>query len=103
MDEVTRSVRFRGTSQDLSRRPLLWTVLCELARGRGARDDRALVAHVWAGEAILPTAAQNRLRVAVHELRALGLSDAIGRSGGRYVLRAEVESSGRQPPPRIEP
>ena len=103
MDEVTRIVRFRGTSQDLSRRPLLWTVLCELARGRGARDDRALVAHVWAGEAILPTAAQNRLRVAVHELRALGLSDAIGRSGGRYVLRAEVESSGRQPPPRIEP
>ncbi|MCA9586419.1 MAG: hypothetical protein KC657_13770 [Myxococcales bacterium] len=50
----------------------------------------ALIAAAWPGERISRDAAMNRLRVALSELRKMGLGDVIARDAGGYRLRTEV-------------
>ncbi len=51
-----------------------------------ALDVRALVACGWPGERIDPSAAKNRVHVALSTLRALGLGAALVRRDGGYAL-----------------
>jgi hypothetical protein len=55
------------------------------APGRGV-PLAALQEAGWPGERILPHAAQNRIYVAMNQLRKLGLKDALRRSGEGYFL-----------------
>lgn len=68
-----------GPAVDCTRHRLLRRLLAELVRARVEQVGEpvavaALVAAGWPGERILPRAARNRVHVAVHRLRGLGLA-----------------------------
>ncbi|MCA9623032.1 MAG: ATP-binding protein [Myxococcales bacterium] len=78
---------------DLTRRPTLWRLLEALieARQRGTEASRdALIAAAWGDERILPKAAAHRLRVAIHELRRMGLRSVLKREGDGYALTCAI-------------
>lgn len=79
---------------DLSRRKNLARLLERLALERLEAPGRclsadALIAAGWPEERIFPSAAANRLRVAVSTLRKLGLGDALQYVSGGYRLDPE--------------
>lgn len=83
--------RFRGAVIALDRRPVLARLLHAFASHREAASADELVGRTWPGERIARNAALNRLRVAIAELRELGLRDAIEHTGAGYRLRADLE------------
>jgi tetratricopeptide (TPR) repeat protein len=84
-----------GTRVALDRHALLRRLLRRLATERARHPGRvvpvdALLEAGWPGEAILPGAARNRLRVALNRLRAKGLRSALESHAGGYRLRREI-------------
>lgn len=84
-----------GQRQDLSQRPLLCRLLRSLRDahvaepGRGLTSDE-LVGRLWPDERLRYSAALNRLRVAVSDLRKAGLRDVVVTRRGRYMLVPEL-------------
>ncbi len=85
---------WRGQRVELSRRPLLRRILAALvagnATGRTHVSRTQLVAEAWPGERLIPESAFNRLRVAVSELRSLGLRDVLTATADGYALTASA-------------
>ncbi|MCC7382165.1 MAG: winged helix-turn-helix domain-containing protein [Deltaproteobacteria bacterium] len=54
-----------------------------------ARDE--LVARLWPGERLIRDSAQNRLHVAIHTLRKLGMAGVLRRCGEGYFLDPGLE------------
>jgi len=84
------------------RRWLVQRLIVALARARVAAPGQPLAAHAlviagWPGERILPRAARNRLHVALHQLRRLGLNDALCCAPGGWFLASELELALREP------
>jgi hypothetical protein len=83
-----------GQRVELSRRPLLRRILAALVEahtnGRTHVSRTQLVAAAWPGERLIPESAFNRLRVAVSELRSLGLRDVITATADGYALTARA-------------
>lgn len=89
---------------DLSRRSTLRALLQALVRRRRTAPGEPLstselVEAAWGGERILERAAANRLRVALSDLRKLGLADTLSRLPSGYRLAPEVALI-TQPPAR---
>ncbi|MEO8699584.1 MAG: hypothetical protein ABI867_06045 [Kofleriaceae bacterium] len=78
-----------GREVNVGNRPVLRNLLVALACG-DAVVVADLIAAGWPGEAIHPTAAANRLHVALTTLRNLGLRDVLVRQGDAYRLRIGV-------------
>lgn len=82
-----------GSPQSLRlRRPLRAMLALLVTRrldGQGA-DLGELQAVAWPGEKMSPTAATNRVRVALAELRKRGLQTCLVRQGNRYALATSV-------------
>jgi hypothetical protein len=91
-----RWLRFRdGPVIDLHKRRLLRTLLLALARTRLLKPGEplstsALLREGWNGEHIPAQVGLNRLRVALSELRASGLRDAIASRDEGYLLAPSV-------------
>src|SRR5262249_48356958 len=68
------------------RRVLLRLVEQRVASRGEAISSASLIEHAWPGERINPTAARNRLHVAIAALRRFGLRDAIEKIGQGYRL-----------------
>jgi hypothetical protein len=88
-------VCWNGTTLDLGRRPLLARLVFVLAQARLVAPERGLAAAelfsaAWPEERIRERAARNRLRVAVAELRKLGLRDLIETTGTGYCIGRDV-------------
>ena len=77
------------------RRTVLWNLLLELCEvrlrtpGQPVSAD-AMIAAGWPGQSVLPSAAQNRLHVAVNALRKLGLRQLIVTRDDGYLLAPSV-------------
>lgn len=75
---------------DLTRRPVLQRLFTALVGhhrvGGQGMEPEALIRETWPDQHILPSAARNRLRVAVSGLRALGLGYVLENVEGRYRL-----------------
>lgn len=102
-----------GAAVDCTRRRLLRRLLASLVAARVERAGEAvpaaaLIAAGWPGERILPAAARNRVHVALHRLRGLGLEPWLEHVGDGWrlapaleiELRGEVEPVGVGAPPR---
>lgn len=79
----------------LDRRPVLSRLVATLARARERSPGRAvpaeeLIAEVWPGEKIIPSAARNRLHVALNRARELGLREAIRSDDHGWMLDPEL-------------
>ncbi|MBK8171392.1 MAG: hypothetical protein IPK60_13750 [Sandaracinaceae bacterium] len=87
----------RGSLQQvmsLGDRPSLARIVALLVQhseidNEGVNTQR-LIAHAWPEEIILPSAARNRLYVAIATLRAMGLRDLIVRTNDGYALGTSV-------------
>ena len=97
VDRDRRSIRIPGRVRwvRFGRQAVLWRLLLELceARLRGPGQPLAadaLIAAGWPGQSLLPTAAQNRLHVAVNSLRKLGLRALIVTRDDGYLLTPSV-------------
>lgn len=89
------SIRHRGQTISLASRAMLRRLVRALVAGHRegrAVPDADLIRAMWPRERMLPNVAKNRLRVAIAELRGLGLRDVVVRDGEGYRLAAEVES-----------
>ncbi len=80
---------------DCTDAPVLQRVLAAFCAKMSASSDAVLsrpefVEAVWPGERILPSAAKNRLHVAIAQLRARGLRDVIRTAASGYGLDPEV-------------
>jgi len=78
------------------RRQALRGLLIELARARIAAPgepvpSERLIGAGWPEEKIAPAAAQNRLRVALHTLRKMGLSGVLERTERGYYFSTDAE------------
>lgn len=88
-----------GRTIDLETRRPLQRIVVELARRRAiaARivPHQMLVAAGWPNESFVDDAGRGRLRVAIYELRQLGLRDFIAssRAGHRFVPDVRWESA----------
>jgi hypothetical protein len=98
-----------GPAIACGRRALLQRLLLALARARidapgQPVSARALLAAGWPEESMLPRAAQNRLHVALHRLRRLGLGDVLRCEPGGWLLAAGVALELRDAPaPELQP
>ena len=77
------------------RRAVLWHLLLELCEARLCAPGKpvsadAMIAAGWPGQSVLPSAAQNRLHVAVNALRKLGLRQLIVTRDDGYLLPPSV-------------
>jgi hypothetical protein len=77
------------------RQATLWRLLLELCEARLRAPGQpvaadALIAAGWPGQSVLPSAAQNRLHVAVNALRKLGLRQLIFTRDEGYLLTPSV-------------
>jgi len=77
--------------QDLRRkraaRALLATLVDQHQRARGeALSTETLIAAGWPGERLVASAGQNRLHVALNQLRRLGLEESLQRGDSGYLL-----------------
>jgi hypothetical protein len=84
-----------GAEIDLRRRRVLWRILERLVAthlDEAGRETSAalLLSAGWGDERMQKTAAAHRLRVAISELRTLGLSGAIERADAGYRLKPEL-------------
>jgi hypothetical protein len=84
-----------GPAVSCDRYRLLQRLLLALARGRldhvgDPVSGPALLEAGWPSERMTPAAARNRLHVALHRLRRLGLDDIVCCVPGGWVLDAEV-------------
>ena len=81
---------------DLARRRPLRRLLLRLAQatvdGQGPLDLAALLAAGWPGEQVVPDAAANRVHVALHQLRRLGLSGWIVHIPDGWILRSDART-----------
>lgn len=80
----------------ISHRPVLVQVIAPVLAARAAGSRRFLSAQElidagWPGEHMKPSAAKNRLWVAISSLRKLGLGDLLESSAKGYRLRNDVE------------
>lgn len=78
------------------RRKLLRRLLVALARARLDTPGAPVTAHDliragWPDESILPRAARNRLHVALHRLRRIGLAATLHFEAGGWFLSADLE------------
>lgn len=81
--------------RSVERRWLLRRLLVALARARAAAPGqplgtRALITAGWPDERILPRAARNRLHVALHRLRRLGLTSVLRCASGGWLVASDV-------------
>jgi hypothetical protein len=85
-----------GPWRDLGRRHVLRRLLLALTRTRGPRSAADLLAAGWPGERIAPSAARNRLHVALCRLRRAGLGDLLEFDGRAWQVaeRARVVTVG---------
>ena len=72
-----------------------WRLLLELSEARlrvpgQPISAESLIAAGWPGQSLLPTAAQNRLHVAVNALRKLGLRRLIVTRDDGYLLTPSI-------------
>jgi len=86
------------SSVDLSRRKPLWHLVAALAEQRSRAPGRALsrdqmIEAGWQGEKVHPRAANNRLNVAIAELRKLGLRGILLSRDDGYLLDPGLELS----------
>ncbi len=84
-----------GVRGECNRYRALRLVLLELVKQRllhpnGPASRDALIAAGWPGERIVPSAARNRLKVAIASLRRIGLEGLLLRSEGGYLLDPAV-------------
>jgi predicted ATPase len=90
----TRAESPEGAVVDLGRHAanarILARLLAERLAGGRPLDVASLTEAGWPGERIVPSAAANRVRVALSALRRAGLDDLVERSGGGWRLRTEV-------------
>jgi len=87
---------------ELGRRRPLRRLLVALAKGRLERPGSPLTAGelveaAWPAERILPEAALNRLRVALHSLRRLGLAESLVTHADGYFLDPAIPLELGQP------
>lgn len=80
-----------GPKVDLQRRRILRRLLTQLIEHRTAApgvpvSPQELIANCWSGESIDPSAATNRLYVAMSKLRKLGLDKALTTDADGYLL-----------------
>lgn len=88
--------RGQGPRVDLSRRTVLARMLVVLVRNRidnpgASLDVASLCAACWPGERILPSAAANRVYVAISGLRRAGLAEDLEHSPAGYRIATSVE------------
>jgi len=84
-----------GAPVSCARFPLLQRLLVVLARARRDRPGvplptAELLAAGWPAECIVPRAARNRLNVALHRLRRLGLDGVLRRAPGGWLIARDV-------------
>jgi tetratricopeptide (TPR) repeat protein len=97
VDRDRRSIRIPGRVRwvRFGRQAVLWRLMLELCEARLRAPGQplaadALIAAGWPGQSLLPTAAQNRLHVAVNSLRKLGLRPLIVTRDDGYLLTPSV-------------
>jgi hypothetical protein len=97
VDHDHRWIRIPGRVRwvRFGRQTVLWRLLLELCEARLRAPGQpttadALIAAGWPGQSVLPTAAQNRLHVAVNALRKLGLRQLIVTRDDGYLLTPSV-------------
>ena len=88
--------RGQGPRVDLARRTVLARMLVVLVRQRidnpgASLDVMALCAACWPGERIMPSAAANRVYVAISGLRRAGLAEDLEHSAAGYRIATSVE------------
>ncbi|MDB4947298.1 MAG: Signal transduction response regulator, partial [Labilithrix sp.] len=94
LDRAEQQLRLpSGDLVPLARKPMLWRLVQALAEAHlGAPGERVesgvLVALVWPDEKMSDEAAQNRLAVALHKLRKLGLENVIEARANGASFRA---------------
>jgi DNA-binding winged helix-turn-helix (wHTH) protein len=86
-----QSVTWRGVRVDLRRRPVLAGILFALAEANLVAPDRGLsvaelIRAAWPSQRIREEAAKNRLRVAIHELRKVGLREVVKTTDDGYRI-----------------
>jgi tetratricopeptide (TPR) repeat protein len=93
VDGAAHRVSYRGLTIELERRATLERLVHVLAvrSNPAGLTDEELVDRTWSGERLTSRSALNRLRVAMAELRQLGLRGALERNGRRYRVRPDVE------------
>jgi hypothetical protein len=84
-----------GADIDLRRRRVLWRILerlvvTHLDEAAHVTSAALLIAAGWGDERMQKTAAAHRLRVAISELRTMGLTRAIERADGGYRLNPDL-------------
>jgi hypothetical protein len=97
IDQDRRWIRIPGRVRwvRFGRQMVPWRLLLELCEARlrapgQAISAEALIAAGWPGQSVLPTAAQNRLHVAINTLRKLGLRQLIITRDEGYLLPPSV-------------
>ena len=97
IDRDRRWIRIPGRVRwvRFGRQAVLWRLLLELSATRQKAPGQPiaandLIAAGWPGQTVIPTAAQNRLHVAVNALRKLGLRDLIVTRDEGYLLTPSV-------------
>jgi predicted ATPase len=97
IDRDRRWIRIPGRVRwvRFGRQTVPWRLLLELCEARLRAPGQpisaeALIAAGWPGQSLLPTAAQNRLHVAVNSLRKLGLRQLIVTRDDGYLLTPSV-------------
>jgi tetratricopeptide (TPR) repeat protein len=97
IDQDRRWIRIPGRVRwvQFGRQTVPWRLLLELCQARvrapgQAISADALIAAGWPGQSVLPTAAQNRLHVAINALRKLGLRPLIVTRDDGYLLTPSV-------------
>ena len=96
LDKKKRSFRTPdGADVSLTRRKTLWALFELLCDRRSSDPGRSvprdeLLARAWPGERMLAEAAQNRLYVAIAELRRLGLRDVLVHRDEGYAIDESI-------------
>jgi len=97
IDRDRRWIRIPGRVRwvRFGRQTVPWRLLLELSEARLRAPGQpisaeSLIAAGWPGQSVLPTAAQNRLHVAVNALRKLGLRRLIVTRDDGYLLTPSI-------------
>jgi hypothetical protein len=97
IDRDRRWIRIPGRVRwvRFGRQTVPWRLLLELSEARLRAPGQpisaeSLIAAGWPGQSLLPTAAQNRLHVAVNALRKLGLRQLIVTRDDGYLLTPSI-------------